>query len=314
MPAICISLKKLSYWDRQSPVPIATVHFAMQSYSSLHQERAYILSALASEESRSEQFTLTLESLRKKLGKAEQSEDGPNLVANLKKAIATLLRKSKRSQKNQKAMVNNLAAVTSRMQMLEQHQWRRAQFEYSQQAQFSSINGIAMGMQDLGLVSPMTSGFACHSQTPISPFLQTFTPQLPSTPFIPPQAAVSFRHPFGSPLYSPFYEQPRGHYPTDQGWQQNVIDYSPWTLPPTSDSVGNRAQAPRPVRSMSLPAVQRSSSQRIASSLVRIREGEDEAISPTSQKSSTDLGRRLSLVGGASAGLRLQRRVNRENT
>src|SRR5271170_6068753 len=117
------------YWAIPGPSPTPTTFSIMGSQSSLHQERAYLLSALAAGESRGEQLTFSLDAARQKLAAADHAEGAVDEVKKLKKVVTGLARKLKRSQKSRNAMINNLAAVTSRMKMLEQHQWRKAQFE-----------------------------------------------------------------------------------------------------------------------------------------------------------------------------------------
>src|ERR1700722_19893628 len=119
------------YWAIPGPSPAPTTFSVMGSQSSLHQERSYLLSALAAEESREEQLTFSLDATRQRLAAADYAEGSVDEVEKLKKAVTGIARKLKRSQKSRKAMINNLTAVTSRMKILEQHQWRRAQFEYN---------------------------------------------------------------------------------------------------------------------------------------------------------------------------------------
>src|SRR3954447_10760764 len=97
------------YWAIPGPNPTPTTFSVMGSQSSLHQERAYLLSALAAEESRGEQLTFSLDAARQKLAAADHGEGSVDEVEKLKKAVTGIARKLKRIQKSRKAMINNLA-------------------------------------------------------------------------------------------------------------------------------------------------------------------------------------------------------------
>ena len=297
------------YWAIPGPTPTMTPYSIMGNQSSLHQERAYLLSALASEESRGEQLTFSLNAIRKRLAAAEHADGSTEAVRSLKKAATGLARKLKRSQKSLKAMINNLTAVASRMQMLEQHQWRRAQFAYNQRSRFPLLNDMHMNMQNHTLVSPITPTHQYQTQSPISPQTPGFTHPVPLTPVPNVQWATSYGNGWGSPLYTPFYAQqyerpqPANQEPLrimqyaslDEGISWRNVDYSRIAGQP-SDS--------QRLRAMSLPVVQLGANAVQKSSWIS-RE-EDEGISP---KSGMNLARRLSLIGGGSSGLRLERLV-----
>ncbi len=297
---------EMSYcWAVPGPANAPTIQSASSNHSSLHQERAYLLSALAAEESRGEQLHFSLDATRKKLKAAEHEEGSEDAVKNYKKAVAGIVRKLRRSQKSQKAMINNLAAVTSRMQLLEQHQWRKAQFEYSQGAQYPSIDIMAANMQNLALVSPITPGCAFQSQTSINPFTPGFISPLQLTATPTTQWTTAYEQPWGSPLYTPFYEQQytqsHGRY---QAWMQNMSypqGEARWSDKGATQSPDYVYQPPK-LRTMSLPVVQSPKSWARRGASVDVDE-EEEAISP---KSAINLARRFNLVGAASSGLRLQ--------
>ena len=295
------------YWAIPGPIPAPTTYSVMGGQSSLHQERAYLLSALAAEESRGEQVTFSLDAARKRLAVAEHTEGSADDVKSLKKTVTGLARKLKRSQKSQKAMINNLAAVTSRMQMLEQHQWRRAQFEYSRRSQLPHLNDINMNMQNLTLVSPMTPSYQYQAQSPISPQTPGFAHPVPLTPMPHIQWAPSYGDGWASPLYTPFYSQP---YERPQAADQGQLQIIPHPRPDVQalwrnveySGFPSQVTDSRHLRAMSLPTVQHRTSW--AGKGSRRSNVEDEAVSP---KSGMNLARRLSLIGGASSGLRLER-------
>jgi len=300
------------YWAIPGPSPAPTTFSVMGSQSSLHQERAYLLSALAAEESRGEQLTFSLDAARQKLAAGDHEEGAIDEMKKLKKAVTGLARKLKRSQKSRNAMINNLAAVTSRMKMLEQHQWRKAQFEYSRRTQLPSFDDMTMNMQNLTLVSPITPGYQYQAQSPISPQTPGLVHPVPLSPMPNIPWGTTSGGGWGSPLYTPFYTQPY-EWPqvSNQGPLQTMQHLSPieeslWRNVEYSRYSGQAFDS-RHQRTMSLPTVQRRANWARKGS--RKSNGEDEAISPMS---GINLARRLSLIGGASAGLRLEKMVEAE--
>jgi hypothetical protein len=297
------------HWAISGPSPAPTTYSIVGGQSSLHQERAYLLGALATEESRGEQLTCSLDAARERLAAAEHTEGSTDAVKSLKKTVSGLARKLKRIHKSRKAMISNLAAVTSRMQMLDQHQWRRAQFEYNQRSQLLSLNDMNMNMQNLALVSSITPNYQYQAQSPISPQTPGFAHPVPLTPLQNVQLATTYGDGWGSPLYTPFYAQPYEWHQAANQEQLQIMQY------PSHDEValrrnveysGNSGQASESqrLRTMSLPMVQPRASWPRKDS--RTSREEDEAISP---KSGMNLAKRLSLIGGASSGFRLERLV-----
>ena len=296
------------YWAIPGPSPAPTTYSVMGAQSSLHQERTYLLSALAAEESRGEQLTFSLYGARQKLAAAEYGGGAADEVKSLKKAVTGLERKRRRSQENAKAMINNLAAVASRMQMLEQHQWPRAQFEYNQRSQLSQFNDINTSMQNLALVSPITPNYQHLAQSPISPQTPGFANPIALTPGPAMQWASTYGDGWGSPLYTPFYTPP---YEQNQGVNQVQFQVMPNPLPSEDllrdvqyAGLPGQASDSQHLRAMSLPMLEHRVSWAGKSSSVS--NAENEAISP---KSGMNLARRLSLIGRASAGLRLGKKV-----
>ena len=105
-------------------MPLITDH----RYLSLQQERSYLLSAIATEESRAERMTRNFEMIRAKMQRAEANEHSAKTVGDLKKAAAAIIRKLRKCYKSEQAMANNLAAVTTRIEMLEE---QKTQVAYS---------------------------------------------------------------------------------------------------------------------------------------------------------------------------------------
>ncbi|KAL9109484.1 MAG: hypothetical protein Q9227_005819 [Pyrenula ochraceoflavens] len=228
------------HWGFTVPFPPAPVPL-IDRFSSLHQERSYLLSVLAAEEDHAARLLRALENTRAKLRdverrrgreqvavrssegirnhrEEEESDDADKnsdaMVESLSKALSGINRKLKRCYKTQKAMTINLAAVTQRMQEQEQHlQWRRANevWNHQQQNQYNlhRLNELQISMQNVSLVSP-------PSYIPMMPMtLQQQIPPYPTTPYLQPHApglqspTTSFS--LGSPMSAVF--SPRNLYP-----------------------------------------------------------------------------------------------------
>ena len=197
----------------------------LTDYSSLQQQRAYLLGVLAAEESRAEQTARSLELVRNKMKVAEPATNEFGTARDLKKAVVKLARKLKRAERSVKAMVDNLAAVTSRMGNIERTQWRNANSEYRQRAQYHTINGLSIDLQRLGTVSPMTPGYSYSVQTAGSPYLPAFVQHVPVTPSMNPTPVVSsFEHMHGSP----FHERTQVYKVTGQPWMEGMCYDSSW--------------------------------------------------------------------------------------
>lgn len=293
-------------YSRGPPAPI-TPFVANHHYSSLQQERSYLLSALATEESRAEHMNRTLGTIRAKLEMAGAHEDSTEMAGNLTKAAAAITRKLKKCYKSERAMANNLAAVTTRMQMLEQHQWRKAQFEYSQRVQQTPIYGMALGLLGMTLESPISPayGYPCMPYPPTSYTLSPLSgtiPSVPTTPFLQPQQMMSIEGAWNAALPTPYYEQfqmpfgistpfntPQPSMPAT--WQNMDIQYSPYAYAKSNEPMKRS-------RRMSLPDPPRMSSWHTEGLLGGIEEEPParEHIEP---------GRRLSMISCTGASLRM---------
>jgi hypothetical protein len=187
-------------------------YVADHRYSSLHQERSYLLLALATEESRAEHLSRCLETITTKLKTVEAHEDSTDAVGNLRKAAAAMNRKLRKCYRSERAMVNNLAAVTACMQMLEQHQWRKAQFDYSKRIQQMPVFGTGQGLHELTLAPliPPAYSYPCTPCPPssfaMSPLTPTY-PSMPATPMLQPQTLPSMENVWNAPMSTPYYEQ-----------------------------------------------------------------------------------------------------------
>ena len=132
-------------------------------YLSLHQQRRYFLDNLANQEAREETLANILEVTKVKLSAAKNSTEGSQRVKTLKKSRRNLSYKLRICQRTEKALSDKLAVMTARMSFLEQTQWCRTNFDCNQAAQYGQLDGLAAGMQNMGLVSPMTPSFPTTS-------------------------------------------------------------------------------------------------------------------------------------------------------
>ena len=315
-------------WCPPSP-PLLPTSSANYEWS-LRQERAYLLSTLAAEESRCERYSQALKSTRSKLHIAERTDDKQEGdTKNLRKAASGLSRKLKSSQRSQRIVANNLAAVDARILSTEQHRWRRLQFE-DQQAQ--NMPQVMMEMQNLTLNTSQPMYTQQIYQSPVAQTSLWAPPQ--GAPLTPQTTYLPSQDPWISPPYSPIDQQ--FPYPASQPMNPIQSHHAPFPIEVTSDvpapwsptswsfiagasTTNPFGPFPTPVtrhRAMSLPANLRtpslsnkSNSQRSSSPLDNI--GEEEEVKSSTESKPLDLnlnlGRKLSLIGGASAGLRLER-------
>ena len=101
---------------------MAAPALSTNQYSSLHQERLYLLSALAEEEDRGERLTRAFEALNSKLRRLE-SADPPTSPRPLKQTIKNIRHKIGKCQQRERALAENLAQVVAHMEGLRRYQW-----------------------------------------------------------------------------------------------------------------------------------------------------------------------------------------------
>ena len=297
-------------WRGCLPSGPPVVFQTIDRFSSLHQERAYLFAALANEERRAEQLTRSLQTVKSRLEKLDISNSTEG-VPELKKSASSLTRKLRRCHKSEKAMVNNLAAVTARTQELESYQWRKAQHSYNQRMHCVNMNGLMSGMQGLSMYPP-TSPYVL---SPFNPTLENPWPHSPMTPMtpltvqVPPTPVIWPQHPPTldgrnqsitalTPTPTQIdYDQT----PTKLTFEAPVFRLIQWTASKARKKLFEVSQPCPKMRTMSLPTSTRPS-MHLSSPLQGIQENDEAATTVV------DLPRRLSLVGGASAGLRILRK------
>lgn len=189
-------------WVPPAPeIPFVTDH----RYSSLHQEHSYLLSALAKEESRLAHLSRTRESVRAKLVIAEAHGSSAEEVGRLKKAVAAISRKLKQCHKSERAMADNLSAVSERIRMLELHQWQKASFEYSQKMYQTPTHGMVLGFPEMTLELPISPacmyGWTVYSPMSCTmPSVNIALSSMPGSPLLQSQSMVNVGNAWNTPL------------------------------------------------------------------------------------------------------------------
>lgn len=129
-------------------------------YSTWHQERLYLLSALAEEESKGEHLTQILSDLQSQLNQFEVN-DSFAAAKKLRQKIKAVRNKIGACQHRERALAANLANTVVQMEGLKRYQWRNAQQEYAIQ--------ILQAQQhaQMVLMSPARPQFALRSPSPM---------------------------------------------------------------------------------------------------------------------------------------------------
>lgn len=178
-------------------------------YSILHQDRLFLLNALANEEERGERLAYALVGLKSKLEnfgerKAENeivNSSEPQITARkLKLSIKTVKHKIGRCQHRERALSADLAIVIARMEGLDRYRWRCAQQVYNLQSQYDQlvmmspltpeytvqsplIAGVTAQMQYMGFDSSIQSDFH-HAMSPENVYQAATAAHMPQTPAI----------------------------------------------------------------------------------------------------------------------------------
>ena len=282
-------------------------------YSILHQERLYLLKALADEEERGERLTKALETLKSKLEKIDIAD--PHVSARkLKQAIKSIRHKLGKCQYRERALSGNLTNVVAQMEGMKRYQWRSAHQQYSHHTQYGQMMMMSPATPTFMLQSPLTSAITAqmqymalnsprnlnlyHSGT-YNPYPSGTMSQVPQTPILHPAA-------MGYQLQAHLQ---RAQWTTEQGEaetsiQSPVSSISPFDLMPFSslpeefeyDAISPLSKAQQ--RPWSWPSVASADP-----------EAEEKA-STDAKADEGGLARRLSATDSASCGIRLDRLTN----
>jgi hypothetical protein len=145
-------------------------------YSILHQERVYLLNALAAEENQGERLTHHLSNLQASLNAMAADESCPEAM-KLRQHIKAVRNKIGACQHRERGLAASLANVVAQMEGMKRYQWRNAQHEYTMQIQQAQHHARMVPM------SPARPQFALRS-----PGFMDLTSQMQYMSFGQPQA------------------------------------------------------------------------------------------------------------------------------
>ena len=189
----------------------ATSSFPQTQYSSLHQERVYLLSALAAEEEQGERFNRYLESLRAKLDKQQTSDGGPS-ARKLKQAIKSTRHKLGKCQNRERILAANLTNIVAQMEGIKRYEMRNGRDVRDQSLQQAQMMLMSPALATFALQSPMNANLASDMQyMTISP-PSTSGWYLPKGAYTPNQVGFSPWNP-ATPGIAPFRQQVAWHAP-----------------------------------------------------------------------------------------------------
>ena len=137
--------------------------FCTSQYSTLHQERLYLLQSLAEEEERGERLTKSLESLKAKLENHDPADTQVS-ARKLKTAIKSIRHKIGRCQYRERALSANLSNVVGQMEGAKRYQWRSAHQEYSYQSHFGQMMTMSPAAPSFALQSPLPAALTAQMQ------------------------------------------------------------------------------------------------------------------------------------------------------
>ncbi|ETN42144.1 uncharacterized protein HMPREF1541_04085 [Cyphellophora europaea CBS 101466] len=136
-------------------------------YSTLYQERLYLLNALADDESQGERLTYALAGLQAQLDQNE-SADLPLSSKKLKQQVKAVRNKIGACQHRERALASNLTSITAQMEGMKRYQWLTAQHEYAMQIHQAQQHAHRVLMSparpDFALRSPGTMDLATQMQ------------------------------------------------------------------------------------------------------------------------------------------------------
>lgn len=147
------------YYQASPSVPA----FCTSQYSTLHQERLYLLQALAEEEGRGERFMRALETLKTKLENYDPADTQVS-ARKLKTAIKSVRHKIGRCQYRERALSANLANVVGQMEGAKRYQWRSAHQQYGHQSRYGQVMVMSPAVPDFALQSPLPAALTTQMQ------------------------------------------------------------------------------------------------------------------------------------------------------
>lgn len=137
--------------------PLAPPASIIGQVSPIHQEKIYLLTILAAEESHATRLLEALVKRRAELEDTARQDIDEDVAASIKKAIGGIKRKLKRCYKTQAAVTSNLNNVNTRLQEIDQFRWKGADQAWTQQIQDRWFNEMQVGLQGLSLGQTVTT-------------------------------------------------------------------------------------------------------------------------------------------------------------
>lgn len=288
-------------------------------YSILHQERMYLLSALAEEENQGEHLTHSLSVLQAQLAKNEAADPSVS-TRRLKKQIKAVRNKIGACQHRERAIAANLANLVAQMEGMKRYQSGNIQQQYAMQIQQAQQHARMV------LMSPSRPNFALRSPATVD-----LASQMQFMSLGQPMEAPLPQH---TPLdpYTPVFNQPMSMYQLSDPFMGHAQAHHLYTdaspVLRTSEAYGGLTEAEddldRPVSPMSVvsPMSPRSAQdwsgdsapagrQRAISMLMPANPHSASASLPLASNKPINDGavRRLSLLDGTSAAMQLERKA-----
>ena len=322
-----VLIHKSQNFERNLPLDFETGHTwflkrltmtaAMDYRYILVQEKQYILSMLAAEEARAEQYMGALHSTKARLDAAQTTHAVPEInESSLKRRVSGLNRKLRNSKRSQKIMIDSLNHIDHRLISEGRHRWQRLTFT-NQQADDLTQVWLALHNQTIDRIPTF-------SQTP---YPTQYSSSNPSSPYFLPISpsgdvrTLTNHSPWNSPIYSPVYEysQPTPHHlaryyqsPIPAQSSDLQLEQSQWTQITGIPNPILFTPSSKP-RAQSLPILRptgsTSNSRRSSNSLEQIEQSRETEKEGNTDPAALGLGRPLSVAGGAAAGSR-PRRLN----
>jgi hypothetical protein len=137
--------------------PLVSHQEALTSqYSVLHQQRLYLLSALAEVEDQGERLIQSLGALETQIHGNEATEP-PLSTKKLRQQVRSVRNRLTECQHQERALAANLSQLVAQMEGMKRYQWRQAQHDYQMQIQQAQQHA------QMVLLSPARPGFALRS-------------------------------------------------------------------------------------------------------------------------------------------------------
>jgi hypothetical protein len=289
-------------------------------YSQLQQERQYLAQALCEQQCRKERFNRALANTESKIAKAVSKDSPPKVITSLRKSRRSLRGKLSNCDKLEQSILKNLDVVDSRMQELEQLQWCRARsMSLARQSAFNgslithATPGGTFEAQQRDMISRLSTGYSIPSQHIFASTDQPWSQQIPRKPVLRPlEYSYIYRHAqFQTP---PSARSPSGQDPFDSPTSTvSTYNLSPSTTAPPVYLVPSCVQAEHyaaiaeGVRDLSISGEE----VHISSQHNEDRLRSQHSLSAADLES---VCRRLRLLGGQKAALRLENKAKKRNS